>query len=434
MPIHPLPVLQEEEEQKALEKLKPPKSIVVRYGYLKEIGEFPYDGEEIPGCGTRVVVRTPRGVELATMLTTTCANGGCGHAITRKQMLAYIEQSGGKQYPFTEEGKVLRLATADDLREQSKLDGEKPEAIRLCKAKIAEHRLEMKLVDAEMLLGGERVVFYFMAEGRVDFRQLVRDLAGELHTRIEMRQVGARDEARLVADYEKCGQHCCCKQFLKVLKPVSMRNAKIQKATLDPAKISGRCGRLMCCLRYEEETYDDLRKRLPHRNSRVMTEDGPGRVVSTQILTQLALIELDRGGVRQAYPVENIEGLSKEQDKQIREQQEQERAAREARKSGSGRKRREPRRPSPGKPLREEEVESREGEASGELEEKPASADEAKDAPSDDQSKSAKAEGGGGSEQDGSDGGGGKKRRRRRRRRGGRKKRGGGSGKPGSES
>src|SRR5690606_4697896 len=110
---------------------------------------------------------------------------------------------------------------------------------------------------------------------------------------------------RLVADYEKCGQHCCCKNFLKVLKPVSMRSAKVQKATLDPTKISGRCGRLMCCLRYEDETYEDLRKRLPHRKTVVETEDGIGEVSDTQILTQLVLVWIPGKG-RNAYPLENI--------------------------------------------------------------------------------------------------------------------------------
>ena len=150
-----------------------------------------------------------------------------------------------------------------------------------------------------------------------------------------MRQVGARDEARLVADYEKCGQQCCCKQFLKVLRPVSMKNAKIQKATLDPSKISGRCGRLMCCLRYEEATYDELRKRLPPRHSKVMTQDGPGMVLNTQILTQLVLVELAGKGERNAYGVEHIERLTREQEREMAlavSAREQEREDREARR------------------------------------------------------------------------------------------------------
>ena len=121
-----------------------------------------------------------------------------------------------------------------------------------------------------------------------------------------MRQVGARDEARLVADYEKCGQHCCCKNFLKVLKPVSMRSAKVQKATLDPLKISGRCGRLMCCLRYEDQTYKELKSNLPHRKTRVGTELGPGIVIDSKILTQLVLVKLEHNNEEIAIPLEEL--------------------------------------------------------------------------------------------------------------------------------
>jgi cell fate regulator YaaT (PSP1 superfamily) len=384
MPIHPLPVLSEEAEQKAIDQLKPPESIVVRYGYMRSIGEFRYTGSDIPGCGTKLVVRTPRGVELAEMLTTSCGNGGCGHSVTRKQMLDYIDASGGKQYPFTSDGKVLRVATPDDLMEQSRLDANRGPMIEAAKEQIKQLKLDMKVVETEVLLGGERVIFYFTSEGRIDFRELVRNLASELHTRIEMRQVGSRDEARLVADYEKCGQHCCCKQFLKVLKPVSMKNAKIQKATLDPAKISGRCGRLMCCLRYEEVTYDELRKRLPHRNTRVMTDEGLGTVVNTQILTQLVLVDLDSSPQRSAFPVENIRKVTRDEEAEIRQQQEAEAEAQreEAQKriaeqktdrnrrrrrrrrgggSGGGEGGLEPRRPQPGKPLADGEVQNKEG-------------------------------------------------------------------------
>ncbi len=137
----------------------------------------------------------------------------------------------------------------------------------------------MKIVDAEHILGGERVVFFFMSDGRVDFRELVKQLAHEYQTRIEMRQIGARDEAKLLGDIESCGQECCCKRFLRLLKPVNMRMAKMQKATLDPAKISGYCGRLKCCLRYEDKTYTELKKGLPRRNSWVKTNKGEGRIV-----------------------------------------------------------------------------------------------------------------------------------------------------------
>ena len=163
----------------------------------------------------------------------------------------------------------------------------------------------MKLVAVEHLLGGERIIFYFLAEHRVDFRELVHKLASQYHTRIEMRQVGARDEARLVGDYERCGQVCCCREFLKGLQPVSMRMAKTQKATLDPSKISGRCGRLMCCLRYEDQCYRDLKKCLPHKNIWVKTRDQIGRVTGTHILTQLVQVQLPDGS-RAVFANEDI--------------------------------------------------------------------------------------------------------------------------------
>ncbi len=326
--ITPLPVmLEQQEDRDRYAQLEPPKTIVCRYGYLKQIAELPYDGPAKPGCGTKLVIRTKRGIELAEMLTTTCGNAGCGKSVTRKQMLEYIEASGGKNYPFTTQGRVLRIATVEDLTEQSRLDSRKREMIRFTKSIIQDMKLPMGLIEVELLLGGERIIFHYSSQNWVDFRELVRRLASEYQTRIEMHQVNARDEARLVADYEKCGQHCCCKQFLKVLKPISMRAAKVQKATLDPTKISGRCGRLMCCLRYEDQTYETLRKRLPHKQTRVMTDDGPGTVVDTQILTQLVLVRLDSTEGRAAFPLENIQKLTKEQDAALRQQAQEAAAA-----------------------------------------------------------------------------------------------------------
>ena len=167
----------------------------------------------------------------------------------------------------------------------------------------------MKFVAVEPVLGGELLTIYYLSEDRVDFRELLKTLAATFHTRIELRQVGARDEARLTADYEKCGQHCCCKNFLKVLKPVSMKSAKLQKATLEPMKISGRCGRLMCCLRYEDETYESLLAKLPKVKSRVTTPDGPGTVMETKTLVQLVLVRVDATGHEAAFAVEDISPL-----------------------------------------------------------------------------------------------------------------------------
>jgi len=351
--ITPLPIMLEEEDRKVYDRLEPPKTIVVRYGYQKLVAELPYSGNDKPGCGSKLVARTPRGTELVEMLTTTCPNAGCGKSVSRSEMLEYIKQSGGKQYPFTTKGRIERVATIDDLNEQSRVEGTKPEMVKLGRRMISEHGLDeqMKLVEVEPILGGEIVSFYFTAPDRVDFRDLVKGLAAELHTRIEMVQVNDREEARLVADYEKCGQQCCCKQFLKVLKPVSMKSAKVQKATLDPQKISGRCGRLMCCLRYEDETYDDLRKRLPRRKSWVETPSGIGQVWDTQILTQLVLVKLGPQPA-EAVPMEDIVRFlsneeCKEQDRLLREKQREAAEAREERSNrrggGGGRGRGKPR-------------------------------------------------------------------------------------------
>lgn len=308
MPILPLPQFEAdlEADRKAYEKLKAPKSIVVRFGALKMVGEFPYDGDAKPGCGSKLVVRTHRGTELGEMLTSTCPNAGCSKSVTRKEMLQYIDNSGGRDYPFTTEGRVLRVATAADMERQAAIEQSK-HGIKVAARRVVEHlNLPMKVVDAEPILGGERLTIFYLSEERIDFRDLVKILGAELNARIEMRQVGARDEARLTADYERCGQHCCCKNFLKVLKPVSMRSAKVQKATLDPLKISGRCGRLMCCLRYEDATYEELRKKLPRRKQRVGTPEGDGWVIDTQILTQLALIQLEAEDKQVAIPVEEL--------------------------------------------------------------------------------------------------------------------------------
>ncbi len=314
MSIFPLPVFEADgdprhrsalSDAEIYARLEPPKTIVVRFGCMKLIGEYAYDGDAKPGCGTKLVARTHRGTEVVEMLTTTCENAGCSKSVTRQEMLEFIENSGGQDYPFHDKGRVLRVATIDDLNQQSALNEGKKDIIRACRLHIAELGLAMKLVEVEPILGQELLTFYFTAEDRVDFRELVRRLAAEFKTRIEMRQVGARDEARLVADYERCGQYCCCKNFLKVLKPISMKSAKLQKATLDPLKISGRCGRLMCCLRYEDQTYKELKRNLPPRNSRVGTSEGPGIVVDGKILVQLVLVRLDDGR-EVAVPVEEL--------------------------------------------------------------------------------------------------------------------------------
>lgn len=311
MPIHPLPQFEadlkaQEEDRLAYERLKVPRTLVVRFGAMKLIGEFPWDGPSKPGCGSKIVVRTHRGTELGEMLTSTCPNSGCSKSISRQEMLRYIENSGGRDYPFFTEGRALRVATAEDLDRQARLEQSRHGLKMQARAHAERLALPIKVVDAEPILGGERLIVYYSSEERAEVRELARSLAAELGTRVDLRQVGARDEARLTADYERCGQYCCCKNFLKVLKPVSMKSAKIQKATLDPLKISGRCGRLMCCLRYEDQTYEDLARRLPRRRSRVGTPEGDGTVIDAQILTQLVLVQLDGQEKQVAVPVEEL--------------------------------------------------------------------------------------------------------------------------------
>jgi len=263
---------------------------LVRYGHMGLIGEFTSPPQAKYCCGAKVVIQTDRGIELGEAVSLT--SPGCENPIRREQILRYVEVCG-PEYLRLNGGRILREATYADLAEDRHLRQSEKEKMEVCRRFIEARGLPMKLVDCEHLFGGERVVFYFMSEGRVDFRELVRDLAREFQTRIEMRQVGARDEARLVADFETCGRECCCKNFLKTLKPVNMKMAKMQKATLDPSKVSGRCGRLKCCLRYEQDTYEELDKRLPRTGTRVRTQFGDGTIVERQILTQTLLLHMD---------------------------------------------------------------------------------------------------------------------------------------------
>jgi len=268
-------------------------AVIARYGAMRHIGQFRHNLEPPPRRGQKVVVRTERGVELAEVVAAVAADG-CDGCLSCRQVEQFTEASG-PDYPLRRGGKILRLANPQDEIDYRHLESSAREEAAFCRQQIRETGMGMKLVAVEHLLGGERIIFYFCAEHRVDFRELVRRLASQYHTRIEMRQVGARDEARLVADLERCGQPVCCRTFLKDLKPVSMRMAKTQKATLDPSKISGRCGRLMCCLRYEDVTYEQLKKLLPRRNTWVRTEQLLGRVVDGQILTQLVRVQLPDG-------------------------------------------------------------------------------------------------------------------------------------------
>ena len=270
------------------------KYMLVRYGRMDALGWFEHYEANMPKVATRVVVKTERGLELGYIVGQLTSYRAGQFRLSPEQTREYFGDSQ-IEFPTAPAGRVIRYASAEDVSEEKHLQKIGKEEMECCKRFVGELNLPMKVVDVEHIFGGERIIFYFMSETRVDFRELVKKLAHEYQTRIEMRQIGSRDEAKLLGDMESCGLECCCKRFLKVLNPVNMRKAKMQKATLDPSKISGYCGRLKCCLRYEDKTYTELKKLLPANGSRVKTERGEGRVVDGQILTQLIAVELDNG-------------------------------------------------------------------------------------------------------------------------------------------
>ncbi len=248
-------------------------NFVVRYGAMRLVGTFAPPGEQPFRRGTNVIVRTDRGLEAGQVLCEARPH----------------EQDG----PPTVQGQILRAMTPEDARELSRIHEQERVEYGVCLRSIAKLGLDMRLVAVEHLFGGERIIVYYLAEGRIDFRELVKLLAGEFQTRIEMRQIGVRDEAKLLADYGDCGKPVCCNTHLIEMPPVSMKMAKLQKATLDPTKISGRCGRLKCCLRYEYEMYEKMQKELPPLGSRVKVREGTGRVVGHEVLAGQLLVETD---------------------------------------------------------------------------------------------------------------------------------------------
>ncbi len=297
------------------------KYMLVRYGRMDTLGLFEHNETHIPKAPVRVVVKTEKGLELGHLIGQLAPYKGGQFRLNSEQIKKYFNDSE-VDFPTEPAGRFIRYATADDISEEKHLNKISNEEIDCCSRFAEEMNLPMKIIDAEHIFGGERIIFYFMSESRVDFRELVKKLAHEYQTRIEMRQIGSRDEAKLLGDVETCGQQCCCKRFLKALKPVNMRMAKMQKATLDPSKISGYCGRLKCCLRYEDETYCELKRRLPRKGTIVKTPHGEGKVVDGQILTQLVIVE-QSNGERMAVGLEELNIISpaaateKEQDETV---------------------------------------------------------------------------------------------------------------------
>ncbi|MDZ4687742.1 MAG: regulatory iron-sulfur-containing complex subunit RicT [Planctomycetaceae bacterium] len=254
---------------------EPYRAFVARYGIMRSLGDFTAKASQDLWRGAAVIVRTPRGIEWG-------------------EILSPASDRTRNYLGLTDEpGRIMRLATVDDGLQRDALADREREEFRIARELIAERHLGMQLVDVEHLFGGDRIVFYYVAEDRVDFRELVKALAKELKVRIEMRQIGIRDEAKLLADYGDCGQPVCCNTHLREMPPVSMKMAKLQKATLDPNKISGRCGRLKCCLRYEYDTYEAHRKELPPVGSTVITKQGTGKVIGQELLAKKLVVIYD---------------------------------------------------------------------------------------------------------------------------------------------
>jgi cell fate regulator YaaT (PSP1 superfamily) len=283
---------------------------VIRYSEMNYRGFFKVSDDISPKSGEFCIVKSPRGIEIGKILCECLTHEGDVLWLKNSRSSRAGKGDEGSQGDVLRlSGEILRLSTPEDQEKaaRQRMRGTREE-IDFCSARIREHQLKMKLAGVEYLFEGEKIIFYFLAEGRVDFRSLVRDLAKKYRTRIEMKQIGVRDEARLLAEYEHCGRRLCCKNFLNNLEPVTMRMAKCQKTTLDPSKISGRCGRLMCCLRYEDNVYQELRGRLPKKGKIITLKEGRAKVLSQDVLLQKLVVETESGD-RQIISVEEVTGI-----------------------------------------------------------------------------------------------------------------------------
>lgn len=219
-----------------------------------------------------VIVETARGLEFGTVIM------GCKQ-VPESEIVSPLKS-------------IIRIADEKDKKKHSDNLGKKEEALRKCQEKIDKHQLEMKLIDVEYTFDNSKVIFYFTADGRVDFRELVKDLASVFHTRIELRQIGVRDEAKMIGGIGHCGKPLCCHSWMSEFEPVSIKMAKTQNMSLNPTKISGICGRLMCCLKYENDIYNELRRGMPDTGETIKTPDGLAVVYDTNILASTVRVRL----------------------------------------------------------------------------------------------------------------------------------------------
>ena len=236
-------------------------------------------GKHNPEVGEEVIVETSRGLEFGKVSMSV-------KEITEEEIVSPLKE-------------IVRIATENDKAQVQKNKKKEQEAFGICEEKIEAHNLDMKLVDVEYTFDGNKILFYFTAEGRVDFRELVKDLAAVFRTRIELRQIGIRDEAKMLGGIGICGRSLCCSTYLDGFHPVSIKMAKEQGLSLNPTKISGNCGRLMCCLKYEQNCYDEFSKIAPSVGAVVSTPNGKGIVQSTTILKGIAKVKLEDDGEAQ---------------------------------------------------------------------------------------------------------------------------------------
>ncbi len=266
---------------------------------FKDVGKIYYfDPNSVPlKIGDYVIVETARGVE-------------CGQVAMANTQLEDTEIL----FPLK---KMIRKATEKDLECLKQNKEKEKKAFKICEEKILQHNLDMKLVDVEYTLDNNKILFYFTADGRVDFRALVKDLASVFRTRIELRQIGVRDEAKMLGGIGVCGRPFCCSSFLGEFQPVSIKMAKEQGLSLSPVKISGTCGRLMCCLKYEQDAYSDLLRKTPKVGAIVNTPDGKGTVVEQNLITGVLKVSLDKSenAAPSTYTVKQVKIIK---DAQIR--------------------------------------------------------------------------------------------------------------------
>lgn len=253
--------------------------------------------------GQKVIVETARGIEMGTVAM--CITDIADDKITK---------------PLRD---IMRIADKEDLKKVEQNKEKEKEAFKVCSEKIKKHNLEMKLVEVEYTFDSSKILFYFTADGRVDFRELVKDLAIVFKTRIELRQIGVRDETKALGSIGVCGRSLCCSQFLGEFEPVSIKMAKEQGLSLNPTKISGACGRLMCCLKYEQSTYEELLKKTPRQGSVVQTPMGKGTVEYVSLLKETVQVKIedDKEKALQTFKASEVKLLKRPRKKDVKEEE-----------------------------------------------------------------------------------------------------------------